>query len=62
VQTPLFWGEFWLIATLFLEFQPFRSAGAFAFFSETSLPLRTNWLNVGMFFLLSRLFRIEKTS
>ena len=47
VHTPLFWGEFWSIALRFFEFQPFRSAGALAFFSETSLPLRTNWLNVG---------------
>ena len=38
--------------------EPFRSAGAFAFFSETSLPLRTNWLNVGMFFLLSNLVEL----
>jgi len=31
----------------FLEFQPLSKAGAFAFFSISSLPLRTNWLKVG---------------
>ena len=44
VHTPRFCGEFWLIATLFLEFHPFKSAGAFAFFSETWRPVRTNYM------------------
>jgi hypothetical protein len=60
VQTPLFWGELWSIALRFLEFQPFKRAGAFAFFSDTSRPLRTNWLKVGICFLLSKIFYVEQ--
>ena len=53
VHTPRFWGEFWSMATRFLEFHPFSSAGAVDFFSTTSLPLRTSWLKVGILHLLT---------
>ena len=56
VHTPRFCGEFWLInASLFREFHPFRRAGAVDFFSTDSLPLRTNWLKVGILHLLTKI-------
>ena len=49
VQTPRFCGESLSVITFFLEFSPFKRAGAFAFFSVVSRPLRTSWLKVGKF-------------
>ena len=41
-HTPRFCGESWSIMTRFLELYPFSRAGALAFFSTVSLPLRTD--------------------
>jgi hypothetical protein len=60
VQTPLFWGEFVLVATLLKEFIPLLRAGAVDFLTELVLPSRTNWLIVGIFIsFLQKIFYIS---
>ena len=48
VHTPRFWGESWSIAERFLEFHPFKSAGALDFLMASDLPFLTSWLKVGI--------------
>jgi len=50
VHTPRFCGELMSVALFLRELKPFCKAGAVDFFSKVSLPLRTNWLNVGNIF------------